>query len=240
MDAAKEGQVLVHPEPGQVCLFARQARDRAVPVEHLVGIQHFQLSAAPLVADRSDEVVVGGEVAVRLAGLHVREHDAVDELAQAPLALVGADRAAEVLRGDDGGGVDAPEVGELDAPLLEDDLAALPVRLDDVAALPGDGQAGGEVVGEQLEQLLVRGGEVAALLVAEGEDADRAPLGEERDRQLGADPLAGVQIAGVGADVVDSQRPAARRGGVQGAWGASGGRRVPGGCASGTGSGPCL
>ena len=36
------------------------------------------------------------------------------------LARVGADGAAEVLGGDDGGGVDRPEVGELDAALLED------------------------------------------------------------------------------------------------------------------------
>ncbi len=48
-----------------------------------------------------------------------------------------ADRAAEVLRGDDRRGVDRPEVGELHAALLEDGLAGLPVGLHDVAALPG-------------------------------------------------------------------------------------------------------
>ena len=79
-----------------------------------------------------------GEVAVVLAGLAVGLHDAVDELLEAPLAGVGADGAAEVLGGDDGGGVDRPEVGELDAALLEDGLAGLPVGLDDVATLPGD------------------------------------------------------------------------------------------------------
>ena len=50
---------------------------------------------------------------------------------------VGADGAAEVLGRDDRGGVDRPEVGELDAALLEDRLAGLPVLLDDVAPLPG-------------------------------------------------------------------------------------------------------
>ena len=83
-------------------------------------------------------VGLGEEVAVVLAGLGVGEHDAVDELLEAALAHVGADGAAEVLRGDDRGGVDAPEVGELDAALLEDGLAGLPVRLDDVAVLPVD------------------------------------------------------------------------------------------------------
>ncbi|GMA89141.1 hypothetical protein GCM10025868_43910 [Angustibacter aerolatus] len=59
-------------------------------------------------------------------------------LAQALLALLGADGTAEVLRGDDGGGVHRPEVGELDATLLEDRLAGLPVLLHDVTTLPGD------------------------------------------------------------------------------------------------------
>src|SRR3712207_7732904 len=46
-------------------------------------------------------VRVGGEVAVVLAGLGVREHDAVEELLEAPLAHVGPEGATEVLRGDD-------------------------------------------------------------------------------------------------------------------------------------------
>ena len=83
-------------------------------------------------------VGVGREVAVLLAGRDVREHDAIEQLAQALLALLGADRATEVLRGDDRGRVDAPEVGELDAALLEDLLAGPPVGLYDVAALPRD------------------------------------------------------------------------------------------------------
>ena len=82
-------------------------------------------------------VLVGREVAVLLAGRGVGEDDAVDQLAQAALAGVGADGAAEVLRRDDRRGVDRPEVGVLDAALLEDGLAGLPVGLDDVAALPG-------------------------------------------------------------------------------------------------------
>ena len=63
---------------------------------------------------------------------------AVDELLEAPLALGRADRAAEVLGRDDVGRVDRPEVGELDAALLEVDRAVPPVGHDDVAALPGD------------------------------------------------------------------------------------------------------
>ena len=101
-------------------------------------------------------VVGRGEVAVVLARLGVGVDDPVDELLEAPLADVGADRAAEVLGGDDGGGVDRPEVGELDPALLEDRLAGLPVLLHDVAALPRD-----RVVG-----VLARGGEDALHLHA--------------------------------------------------------------------------
>src|SRR5215212_9693465 len=78
------------------------------------------------------------EVAVVDAGLGVGLHDPVDELLEAPLPRLGADRAAEVLRGDDRARVHRPEVRELHPTLLEDGLAGLPVLLDDVAALPGD------------------------------------------------------------------------------------------------------
>ena len=81
-------------------------------------------------------IVVGTEVTVLLAGLRVGKNHAVDELLEAPLARLSAHGATEVLGGDDGGGVDAPEVGELDTALLEDDIAGLPVGLDDVATLP--------------------------------------------------------------------------------------------------------
>ena len=104
--------------------------DRRVEAEDLVQQHPGQLVLEDL------GVVVGREVAVVLAGLGVGEHDAVDQLLEALLAHVGAERAAEVLGGDDRGGVDAPEVGELDAALLEDRLAGLPVGLDDVAPLP--------------------------------------------------------------------------------------------------------
>ena len=106
---------------------------------------HRRVEAEDLVQQGVGELVLedlgvggGGEVAVLLAGPAVGEDDAVDQLAQGPLAGVAADRAAEVLGGDDRGGDDRPEVGELDATLLEDDLAGLPVVLDDVATLPGD------------------------------------------------------------------------------------------------------
>src|SRR5262245_38659179 len=81
-------------------------------------------------------VLVAREVAVLLAGPGVRLHDPVDQLPQARLAGVGAERAAEVFARDDGRRVGAPEVGELDAPLLEDGLPRLPVGLDDVPTLP--------------------------------------------------------------------------------------------------------
>jgi hypothetical protein len=81
-------------------------------------------------------VSVGTEVTVFLAGLRVGEHDTVDELLEAPLACLSAHGAAEVLGGDDSRGVNAPEVGELDTALLEDDIAGLPVGLDNIAALP--------------------------------------------------------------------------------------------------------
>jgi hypothetical protein len=82
-------------------------------------------------------VALGGEVAVLTTGRAVGQHDAVDELTQAALPLGAADGTAEVLRGDDVGGVDAPLGGELHAALLEVDRAVAPVGHDDVAALPG-------------------------------------------------------------------------------------------------------
>src|SRR5690606_25671131 len=94
-------------------------------------------------------VGVGGEVAVLLAGVGVGLDHAVDELLEAPLTRVGADRTPEVLGGDDRGGVDRPEVGELDAALLEDCLAGLPVGLDDVATLPVDLVVGVHALGAE-------------------------------------------------------------------------------------------
>src|SRR6516165_11524585 len=81
---------------------------------------------------------VGGEVAVLPPGRYVGADDPVDQLLQAPLPLRRAHRAAEVLGGDDVGGVDRPEVGELHALLLEVDRAVAPVGHYDVATLPGD------------------------------------------------------------------------------------------------------
>ncbi len=105
--------------------------DRAVEAEDLVqeGVGQFVL----------EDLGVGGrgEVLVVLAGLPIRLHDAVDELLQAHLALRGADGTAEVLAGDDVDRVHRPEVGELDAALLEVDRAVAPVGHDDVTALPG-------------------------------------------------------------------------------------------------------
>ena len=46
--------------------------------------------------------------------------------------------ASEVLGGDDGRGVDAPEFREFDATLLEDNFTVFPVGLHHVAILPVD------------------------------------------------------------------------------------------------------
>ncbi len=85
-----------------------------------------------------EDLRVGGrrEVVEVLAGLRVRLHDPVDQLLQTGLALRGADRAAEVLAGDDVDRVHRPEVGELDTTLLEVDRAVAPVGHDDVTAFP--------------------------------------------------------------------------------------------------------
>ena len=82
-------------------------------------------------------VGVRGKVTVLPAGLHVDADHPVNQLLEAPLPLRGTHRTAEVLGRDDVGGVDGPEVGELDTALLEVDRAIAPVRHEDVAALPG-------------------------------------------------------------------------------------------------------
>ena len=117
--------------------------DRGVEGEVLVDQQPGQLVLEDL------GVGVGGEVAVVLAGLDVGGDHAVDELLEAALAGVGADRAAEVLGGDDRRGVDRPGGGELHAALLEDGGAGLPVGLDDVAALPGQLVVGVDALGAE-------------------------------------------------------------------------------------------
>jgi hypothetical protein len=104
--------------------------DRRVEREHLVQQHPGQLVLEDL------GVLLGGEVAVLDAGGGVGGHHAVDELAQAGLTGGPADRAAEVLAGDDVRRVDRPEVGELHAALLEVDGAVPPVGHHDVATLP--------------------------------------------------------------------------------------------------------
>src|SRR5579863_1443975 len=83
-------------------------------------------------------IFVGREITVLPARLLVHGDHAVDQLLEAPLALGGADRTAEVLGGHDVGRVDRPEVRELYATLLEIDRAVPPVRHYHVPALPGD------------------------------------------------------------------------------------------------------
>src|ERR687897_2740693 len=83
-------------------------------------------------------VVLRREVAVLHTGTVVHADHAVDELAQAGLALRRAHGSAEVLARDDVRGVDRPGCRELDPALLEVHGAVAPVRHDDVAAFPGD------------------------------------------------------------------------------------------------------
>jgi len=83
-------------------------------------------------------VFFGGKVTVVATSLGVCEHNAVDQLAKAVLALRGSYRTAKVLRGNDGARVDAPEFWKLSAALLEDGFSGLPVSLHNIAELPGD------------------------------------------------------------------------------------------------------
>ena len=90
-----------------------------------------------LVAERGGLVVVD-EVAVADAPVGDRVDDPVDDLAQRPLALGRAERAAEVLLGDDVRGVQRPGRRELDVGLEEGVAAVFEVRDARVAALPLD------------------------------------------------------------------------------------------------------
>ena len=104
-------------------------------------------------------VRLGGEVAVLRAPAADRVDDAGDELADRGLTLGRAERAAEVLLGDDVGGVLRPADGELHAALLEGVPALLEVGDDRVARLPFDlvervGPLGREMTPER-EPLLV-------------------------------------------------------------------------------------
>lgn len=83
-------------------------------------------------------VLLTVEVPVFPTGPHIGQHDAIDELLQAPLAGIGTYGTAEVLGGNDGGGVHAPKIWKLDAALFEDHLAGLPVVLHNITALPRD------------------------------------------------------------------------------------------------------
>ena len=105
--------------------------DRRVERHLLVDDQVGQLRLEGL------EVLVGREVVLGLRPGGDRVDDAVDQLADAGLALRRAEVAAEVLADDDVGGELAPEVGDLDVLLLEDALARL-VGDAGGPVLPGD------------------------------------------------------------------------------------------------------
>ena len=98
-------------------------------------------------------LVLVDEVAALEAPLGDRVGDAVDHLAQRRLALGGAGGAAEVLLGDDVGGVQRPRGGELHAELLEGDRPVPEVGDPRVAVLPrqlvvGVDPFGGEVAAD--------------------------------------------------------------------------------------------
>ena len=97
-----------------------------------------------LVAERLGLLVVD-EVAVADAPVGDRVGDAVDDLAQRRLPLGRAERAAEVLLGDDVRGVQRPRRRELDVGLEEGVAAVLEVRDARVAPLPLDGVVGVDV-----------------------------------------------------------------------------------------------
>ena len=80
----------------------------------------------------------GGEVAVLRAPAGDRVDHPADQLADRGLTLRGAEGAAEVLLGNDVGGVLGPRDRELDVALLEGVAALLVVRDDRVADLPFD------------------------------------------------------------------------------------------------------
>ena len=126
------------------------------------------------------EVLVGREVVLGLGPGRDRVDDAIDELADAGLALRRADVAAEVLADDDVGRELAPEVGDLDVLLLEDGLAALV------------GDAGGPVLPGDLVVGVDAGAGPAAL---EGQALDRGLAVGCRAVEGGA-PGAGVAAGG--------------------------------------------
>src|SRR5262249_53060535 len=82
-------------------------------------------------------VVLGREVAALAAPAGEGVHDAVDDLADAGLALRAAGAAAEVLLGVDVDGELRPRAGDLDVLLLEDHLSLL-AGARRGAALPRD------------------------------------------------------------------------------------------------------
>ena len=118
------------------------------------------------------EVFVGREVVLGLGPPRDGVDDTVDELADAGLALRGAEVATEVLADDDVGRQLAPELGDLDVLLLEDELARL----------VADG--GGPVLPGDLVILMDAGGRPAAL---EGQATGALPgeAGAVRARKAG-------------------------------------------------------
>ena len=130
-DMVSSTELMKQAEPCGLLLDADVEPDRRVERHLLVDEEVGQLGL------EGGEVLVGREVVLGLGPGRDRVDDAIDELADARLALGRAEVAAEVLADDDVGGELRPEVGDLDVLLLEDRLARL-VGDAGGPVLPGD------------------------------------------------------------------------------------------------------
>ena len=122
-------------ETGRYLLWAGGAHvepDRGVKREDLVQQHPGEFMLEDL------RILVGEEVAEILTSLGVGEHHSIDQLAKTPLPGIGTQGTTEVLGGDDRGCIYRPELGELNATLLENGFPRLPVGLHDITVLPGD------------------------------------------------------------------------------------------------------
>ena len=79
---------------------------------------------------------IGYKVAKLFAGLGVSQNHPIDHLLEGPLAIFVTYCATEILGRNDGGSIHRPEIWKLNPALFENDLATLPVCLNDISALP--------------------------------------------------------------------------------------------------------
>ena len=124
---------------------------------------------------------------------HLEVDDALEEVADALEEIVGVEDAGD-LAGD-----------------VVEDAEGLGLAGDagvEAGVLDGDGHAGGD----ELEEALVFGGEVAECFGLEIEDADDLVLDDERDGEFGADVGVGVDVVVEPGDVFDEEGLALQRG----------------------------